>query len=129
MPPNVTSTATLTCSFGMAPSTLNVLPTNRVMVEGKPAANIQDMVPVANIPPFGMCTTPSNPAVAAATSAALGVLTPAPCMPVVAGPWAPGAPLTQIGGMPALTTGSTCMCTWGGVITITNPGSVKTTSN
>jgi len=129
MPPNVTATATLTCSFGMAPSTLNVLPTNLVTVEGKPAATIQDMIPVTNIPPFGMCTTPSNPAVAAATSAAMGVLTPAPCMPVVAGPWAPGAALTQIRGVPALTVGSTCMCTWGGVITVTNPGSVKTTSN
>jgi uncharacterized Zn-binding protein involved in type VI secretion len=129
MPPNVTSTATLTCSFGLAPSTLSVLPTNRVMVEGKPAATIQDMLSVVNIPPFGMCTTPTNPAVAAATSAALGVLTPAPCMPMVSGPWTPGAPLTQIGGMPALTAGSTCMCAWAGVITITNPGSVKTTSN
>jgi len=129
MPPNVTSTATLTCSFGMAPSTLNVLPTNLVTVEGKPAATIQDTITGANIPPFGMCTTPSNPAVAAATSAAMGVLTPAPCVPLVSGPWAPGAALTQIGGVPALTAGSTCMCAWGGVITIANPGSVKTTSN
>ena len=129
MPPNVTATATMTCSFGMAPSTLNVLPTNRVLVEGKPAATIQDMVSIVNIPPFGMCNTPSNPAVAAATSAALGVLTPVPCLPVVTGPWAPGAALTQIGGMPALTAGSTCMCAWGGVITIGNPGSVKTMSS
>ena len=76
-----------------------------------------------------MCTTPTNPAVAAATSAAMGVLTPAPCMPVVTGPWMPGASLTQIGGMPALTSTCTCMCAWGGAITIGNPGSVKTTSN
>jgi hypothetical protein len=113
----------------MAPSTLSVLPTHLVNVEGKPAATIQDTLTGANIPPFGMCTTPSNPAVAAATSAAMGVLTPAPCAPLVTGPWAPGAALTQIGSVPALTAGSTCMCTWGGVITITNPGSVKTTSN
>jgi Domain of unknown function (DUF4280) len=129
MPPNVTATAMLTCSFGVAPSTLNVLPTNRVLVEGKPAATVQDMVAITNIPPFGMCTTPTNPAVAAATSAAMGVLTPAPCMPVVTGPWMPGALLTQIGGMPALTSTCTCMCAWGGAITIGNPGSVKTTSN
>jgi len=128
MPPNVTATATLTCSFGMAPSTLNVLPVKRVLVEGKPAATIQDMVPITNIPPFGMCTTPSNPAVAAATSAAMGVLTPAPCMPVIAGTWMPGAMLTQIGNVPALTSTCTCTCTWGGLVTISNPGSVKTTS-
>jgi Domain of unknown function (DUF4280) len=129
MPPNVTATATLTCSFGMAPSTLNVLPTNRVLVEGKPAGTIQDMIPITNIPPFGMCTTPSNPAVAAATSAAMGVLTPAPCMPVIPAPWTPGAVLTQIGNMPALTSTCTCQCTWGGVITVGNPGSVKTMSS
>ena len=39
-----------------------------------PAANIMDHVPMVNIMPFGMCITPSNPAVAAATAAALGVL-------------------------------------------------------
>jgi hypothetical protein len=27
--------------------------------------------------------------------------------------------------MPALTAGSQCMCAWGGVITISYPGSVK----
>jgi len=128
MPPNVTTGATLTCSFGLAPSTLNVLPINRVLVEGKPAATVQEMAPMVNIPPFGMCTTPTNPAVAAATSAALGVLTPAPCVPVIAGPWKPGALLTQIGGMPALTATCTCNCAWGGLITIGNPGSVKTMS-
>jgi hypothetical protein len=129
MPPNVTTGATLTCSFGLAPSTLNVLPTNLVLVEGKPAGTIQDTITGANIPPFGMCTTQTNPAVAAATAAALGTPTPAPCVPLVAGPWAPGAALTQIGKVPALTAGSTCNCTWGGVITIGNPGSTKTMSS
>ena len=78
MPPNVTATAVMTCSFGVAPSALNVLPISRVFIEGKPAATIKDMVPFVNIPPFGMCMSLSNPTVAAATSAALGVLTPMP---------------------------------------------------
>ena len=125
--PAVTSTAMMTCSFGMAPATLNVLPVNRVTVEGKPAANITDMAPILNIPPFGMCMTPSNPTVAAATAAALGVLTPMPCIPVTTGPWVPGSPQTLIGGMPALTAGSQCICAWGGVITIGFPGSLRTT--
>ena len=52
-----------------------------------------------------MCTSLTNPTVAAATTAALGVLTPMPCIPVVAGPWKPGAAKTMIGGKPALVIG------------------------
>ena len=118
--------AMMQCSFGAAPSALIVLPASRVTVEGKPAANIMDHKPVVNIPTFGMCTAPTNPAVIAATSAALGVPTPAPCVPVVPAPWAPGSPTVPIGNMPALNDTSKCMCTWAGVISITNPGTMKT---
>jgi uncharacterized Zn-binding protein involved in type VI secretion len=128
MPPNVVATAMIQCSFGVAPSTLNVLPMAKVMIEGKPAATIVDANPMVNIPPFGMCTTPSNPTVAAATAAALGVLTPMPCVPVTT-PWVPGSATTMIGGKPALTLGSTCTCAWGGVIQVTFAGSVKTQTN
>ncbi|MDT5080786.1 MAG: hypothetical protein QOJ80_5423 [Mycobacterium sp.] len=128
MPPNVTATAQLLCSFGAAPAVLNVLPLARTMIEGKPAATIMDFAPFVNIPPFGMCMSPSNPTVAAATAAALGVLTPMPCVPVTT-PWKPGAAKTMIGGKPALTLGSTCNCTWSGIIQITTPGAVKTLSN
>lgn len=124
--PSVTSTAQMLCSFGMAPAALNVLPIKRVMIEGKPAATITDMVPILNIPPFGMCTSLANPTVAAATAAALGVLTPMPCIPATVAPWAPPAAQTLIGGTPALTAGAQCHCAWGGVITIIFPGSVKT---
>lgn len=128
MPPNVTSTAMLMCSFGAAPATLNVInPTT--LVGGKPAATIMDHAPMVNIPPFGMCMSLANPQVAAATSAALGVLTPQPCIPATSAPWVPGAPMTMIGNKPALTAGSQCMCNWGGVITITFPGQVQTQSN
>lgn len=126
--PNAVAGAMLSCSFGVAPSALMPKGTARVLIEGRPAATITDMVPGANIPPFGMCTSLSNPTVAAATSAALGVLTPMPCVPM-ATPWVPVAPTTLIGGQPALTTGSTCTCTWGGVIQITNPGAMRTKSN
>lgn len=126
--PNVHSTAQVMCSFGVAPSTLNVLPTNRVLVEGLPAANIQDHLPMVNIMPFGMCTTPSNPAVAAATAAALGVLTPQPCIPVTATPWIPTAPTALIGGQPVVTADCQCQCAWGGVITVINPGAMRTTT-
>ena len=113
--------ATLQCSFGAAPSTLTVLPANRVLT-GTPAATIMDNVPLVNILPFGVCSSLANPTVASATAAALGVLTPMPCVPVTPAPWVVGAPTVLIGNMPALDNNSKLMCTWGGVIQIVNPG-------
>src|SRR5436853_5291428 len=121
MPQLVTSGAVITCSFGIAPSALNVLPINRTMA-GAPAANIMDFVPMVNIPTFGMCMSIANPAVASATAAALGVLTPMPCVPVTTAPWTPGSPTVLIGNMPALNDQSKLMCSWGGVIQIVSPG-------
>ncbi len=126
MAKQVVAGAMMQCSFGAAPSSLIVLPVNRVMVENMPAANIMDFKPVVNIPPFSMCNAPANPAVIAATSAALGVPTPAPCVPVIPAPWAPGSPTVLIANMPALNDTSKCMCTWAGVISINNPGTIKT---
>ena len=119
---HVCNGATLMCSFGVAPSVLTVLPVNRTITSNMPAANIVDHVPMVNIMPFGMCITPTNPAVAAATAAAMGVLTPMPCVPVTPAPWVPGSPIVLLGNMPALNNTSTLMCTWGGVITVTVPG-------
>jgi len=110
------------CSFGLAPASLNVIPAG-VMIEGRPAGTIEDSTPV-NLPTFGMCTTPSNPEVAAATAAALGVLTPMPCLPVLS-PWVPVS-TTLIGGVPALVSGCTCVCAYGGVVQLTMPGTTKT---
>ena len=117
--------AMLQCSFGVAPSSLVVLPANRTLT-GTPAANIMDNKPMVNVPPFGMCTSPANPMVAAATAAALGVLTPMPCLPVTVAPWAPGSPTVLIGNMPALNDSSKLMCNWGGVIQIVVPGQFQT---
>jgi hypothetical protein len=122
MAQEVCNGAMMMCSFGVAPSSLIVLPKNRVMAGGMPAANILDNLPMANIAPFGMCISLANPTVAAATSAAMGVLTPMPCIPVTTAPWAPGSPTVLIGGAPALNNSSTLMCMWGGVITISMPG-------
>ena len=113
--------ATMMCSFGVAPSTLVVLPENRTLT-GTPAATIMDNKPIVNIPPFGMCSSLANPTVASATAAALGVLTPMPCVPVTAAPWVPGSPTVLIGNMPALNSDSKLMCNWGGVIQIIVPG-------
>lgn len=61
----VTSGAQLMCSFGMAPSALNVLPASKVQCSNMPPACITDNQPMVNIMPFGMCTSMANPQVAA----------------------------------------------------------------
>ena len=117
--------AMMQCSMGLAPSSLMVVPTNKVMTSNKPAATIMDHKPMVNVLPFGMCKSPANPMVAAATAAALGVLTPMPCIPATAAPWVPGSPTVLIGNMPALNDSSKLMCSYAGVISINSPGQVK----
>ncbi len=124
MPNQVCMGAMMMCTMGMAPSSLVVLPVNRVMTNEVPDANIMDHVPLVNIMPFGMCMSPANPTVAAATAAALGVLTPMPCIPNTPAPWVPGAPTVLLGNQPTLDNVSQLMCVWGGVITFSYPGEV-----
>lgn len=122
MSQHVCNGATLQCSFGLAPATLTVLPTDRVMTSSQPAATIMDFQPIANIGPFGACMSIANPQVAAATSAAMGVLTPMPCIPVTVAPWVPGVATVTLGHKPSLDTNCTLMCMWAGVITVAVPG-------
>lgn len=118
--------ANMMCTFGLAPGSLVVLPTNRVNCGNVPAATIMDYAPMVNIMPFGMCTSMANPTVASATAAASGVLTPMPCVPNTAAPWTPGIPTVLIGNFPALNNMSTCNCLWGGVISFIDPGQFQT---
>jgi len=122
MPNQVCMGASMMCSFGVAPSSLVVLPINRVLTSEVPDANIMDHIPMTNIMPFGMCMSPSNPEVASATAAAMGVLTPMPCIPVTPSPWVPGASNVMLGNAPALDNVSTLMCIWGGEISFVTPG-------
>lgn len=113
--------AMLQCSFGMIPTVLNVLPANRVMT-GTAAATIMDNKPFVNIMPFGMCTSIANPTVASATAAAMGVLTPMPCIPVIPAPWIPITPTVLIGNYPVLNNSCKLMCAYGGVIQVQMAG-------
>lgn len=113
---SASAAARLMCSFGVAPSALVLLPVNRTMCGKQVAANIMDHIPLTNILPFGMCTSIANPTVAAATTAALGVLTRMPCVPATVAPWVAGAPTVMLGKMPMLGATSTCMCMWAGVV-------------
>ncbi|MDB5817728.1 MAG: hypothetical protein JWQ11_1368 [Rhizobacter sp.] len=112
------------CSHGSIPMVL--VPTPKpVMTNGRVAANIMDHIPIVNIPPFGMCNCPSNPMVAAATAAALGVLTPMPCIPVTPAPWLIGTPTVLVAGAPALDDGSMLLCVWTGEIEFIAAGQVN----
>lgn len=122
MAQQVVSGALLQCDMGLAPAALMVLPQACVLAGGPPAASIMDNVAFVNILPFAMCKSPANPAVAAATAAALGVLTPMPCTPMTPAPWGPGSPTVLIGGSPALDSGCKLICAFGGTISITLPG-------
>lgn len=115
--------AMMQCSQGVAPSTLVPTP-KMVMTSNMVAANILDHIPIVNIPPFGMCRSPANPMVAAATAAAMGVLTPVPCIPATPAPWMPGAPTVLLCGAPALNDSSKLMCIWAGTISINMAGQV-----
>lgn len=130
MPELLTTGCMLTCTFGMIPSVLDVLPE-----PGKPAidgvldaATMMDMVPLLNILPFEMCMSLENPEVAAATAAALGVLTPMPCIPLVVDPWDPPSELLTYMGIPLATMESKCLCVWGGEIMADTPAEVTVTS-
>jgi len=125
MPQQVCMGAMLSCTFGAAPSSLNVLPINRVLINNMPAANIMDHQPMVNVSTFGMCNSPANPQVAVATAAAMGVLTPMPCIPVTVSPWTPGCTKTTIANMPALNNACTLNCMWGGVITFSQAGQIS----
>lgn len=113
--------AMMMCSFGLAPSTLMVLPQNRVMTSKQPMATIMENKPMVNILPFGVCNSPANP-----SNWKGPVFTPGPCIPNTVVPWTPGSPTVLVGNMPALNNNCKLMCMWGGVIQITNPGQFQT---
>jgi len=125
MPALVANGAQLACTLGTTASPLTVLPgpPHGVIAGAPPAplATIMDHVPLTNIATFGMCLSPANPAVVAATAAAGGTFTPAPCVPATALPWAPPAKVL-INGVPAFGQEAKCQCTWQGTISVISPG-------
>jgi hypothetical protein len=108
--------AMLKCSMSPGPSTLKVLPIHRVNTSNQPAANILDHIPIVNITPFPVCTSPTNPAVIAAMGA------PVPCVPVTPAPWVTGALTVLLDNAPALNDTSKLICMMGGMIEVTMAG-------
>ncbi len=116
----LTTGSTLSCSFGSKTSKFRATSAPAVVAGGKPVGSLSDFKPLVNIPSFGMCRSIANPQVATATTAAMGVLTPQPCVPVTT-PWKSATPTVVIGGKPALTHQCTCNCAYAGEITVVNP--------
>lgn len=110
------------CSFGVSPSGLVFLPKTGVMINKMPVGVATDSVPMLNVMSFGMCTCPANPAVITATAAALGVFTPAPCVPILVGTWIPSKPTVVASKIPVLSMGDKIACAYGGMIVINSPG-------
>ena len=119
MAKSVNGTSLISCSMALVPAPVPLTATPGTVQDMKqPMATVMDYKPMANIPTFGMCNSPSDPAVIAATAAALGVHTPAPCIPKTTSPWTPGSSTVKVGGMAALMDSDTCMCTSQGQISI-----------
>ena len=123
MPKFLTTGATLKCTMGAAPSvfTAQGLPGVPQTLGSLPAATITEFVPMMNIPPFGMCKSPANPTVASATAAAMGTLTPMPCVPNVVAPWDPPSGVVTVNGLAVATAQSKCMCAYEGTISVQMP--------
>lgn len=114
----------LKCSFGNLPTPLMVLPDKKVKAMF-PVAVKTDTVPLLNILPFGMCSNPANPMVAAATAAAMGVLTPMPCIPCTASPWSKPCSKVKVKGKEAVSMESELQCSFGGTIKAQAPSQFK----
>jgi hypothetical protein len=111
MPDLVCTGATLQCSFGALPSTFAASGTQTAA--GSPVGVVTDMTP-ANVLPFGVCSSPSNPGA--------GAVVPPPCLPVLAASWQPGSAQVTIDGVSALDDSCTCTCTWAGLVTVSAAG-------
>lgn len=112
----VGATSEIKCSFGTLPTPLIVTPERKVIAGVMLMGNITDMVPLKNIEPFGLCFSPLNPEVEAASGA------PMPCVPVPVAPWVSAAVNVLVKGAPAIDQTAFLMCTWAGIINIVEPG-------
>ena len=122
----VVNKALIQCSFGAAPTPLTTLPKGKsINGQGQQlAGTINDHIPMANIKSFGVCNSPSNPAGMAKPMAP----TPCQCVPVTPLPWTPPAKTTKVNSQPALLKSATCMCAWGGEISVNMPVDMTTTA-
>jgi hypothetical protein len=118
----VGETSLIRCDFGLVPTPLTVLPDRTVTAEMMLMGNISDFMPLANVMDFVECISLTNPEVLIATIAALGVLTPMPCIPITVEPWLSEALDVTVGGPPALDETAMVLCIWTGPVMVLEPG-------
>lgn len=117
MPFIITSTSITSCSMGLAPCPLTVLPNGICVISlAFTIASIINGMPMINIKPYGLCKSPANPAVAAIIASSFGSVTQGPCIPLTVTPWMPLFPTILVAGSPILVSNSILICSWGGVI-------------
>lgn len=95
------------CSCGTAPGVFQATPKNVVALD-MPIGTIEEIVPIENIPSFGMC---------------IATLIPTPCIPKAVAPWmgSPTPAMPTILGVPLLNQECITMCAMGGAIGFTTP--------
>lgn len=117
----LSSTTNLTCTMGLTPSPLNILPVNAVFGQFLPLATMMDNKPLLNIMPFGLCKSPANPMVAAIIASSLGAVTQGPCIPATFAPWVSSKPVIMIKNFPCITINDQLICSYGGMIKAVAP--------
>ena len=111
----VVNNSLIKCSYGAAPVPITVIPMGPpVSGQSQLVATVNDIIPMVNIKPFGICNSPSNP---------MGMgkptfPTPCPCIPTIPSPWSPASTVLKINGQKALLKNASCKCIWSGSITV-----------
>lgn len=98
--------AQIKCSKGTAPGILKVLPNKKISLNGQPIATKTCNKPMVNIMPFGTCQRDHSP----------------PCTPNISGMWNNLVKFITAGGEEVPCEKSKCSCSFGGIISIINPG-------
>ena len=113
--PIVSSGNMCKCSFGKFSIPLTSV--NTVSIEKTPVITNTD---TSKLISFGVCYSPANPAVQAAIVASLGQVKYAPCKSSIVTQWLNTKSTVLACGRPVCTSSSTCLCVFGGTISIIN---------
>lgn len=110
--------ATCRCTFGTAIIPIQVIPIDGVKICNRPAVKQLD-TNLFNISSFGMCSSLSNPLVITLMNT---IIIPTVCVPKIVTPpgWNVSKMNIKIGGQYPCSMGDTCMCAYGGIISILN---------
>lgn len=114
MPCALTMMATSMCEYGVSPMPLLSIPMGApVMAGGMLALTLPQVTPYANVLPFALCESSSNPLV--------DLIGTAPCTPMTVLPWLPDSFTVLVNGEPWAFEDSLTMCAYAGEISVLIP--------